>query len=239
MIYPKSETFLRVDPIFHTINIRDKFSGLYETYNAFDLRLLLPRNTTLIAGRPLSDRSLSRTSASAGAASAWSGRARSRSSSCCRRATSTGRRSGMSNPPTRAGEPTPRFSVDLSSLGEAPFRPQPWPFRISSAPSDGKKEFDYTILRGLNTYQVNKYLFFRAIVEYNSFYKRLMTDLLASFTYIPGTVVHAGYGSLYEKLAWREEAVRAVRPLPGDETGFLFQGLLSLEAVGEADVLLR
>jgi len=32
-----------------------------------------------------------------------------------------------------------------------------------------------------------------------------MTDLLASFTYIPGTVVHIGYGSLYEKLAWREE----------------------------------
>ncbi|MFQ5788915.1 MAG: hypothetical protein ACE5JI_00390 [Acidobacteriota bacterium] len=31
-----------------------------------------------------------------------------------------------------------------------------------------------------------------------------MTDLLASFTYIPGTVVHLGYGSLFEKLAWRE-----------------------------------
>lgn len=27
-----------------------------------------------------------------------------------------------------------------------------------------------------------------------------MTDLLASFTYIPGTVIHVGYGSLYEKL---------------------------------------
>jgi hypothetical protein len=33
----------------------------------------------------------------------------------------------------------------------------------------------------------------------------MMTDLLASFTYIPATVVHLGYGSLYEKLAWREE----------------------------------
>jgi hypothetical protein len=50
MIYPKSRTFLRIDPLFHTINIRDKFSGLLETYNTFDLRLILPRNTTLTAG---------------------------------------------------------------------------------------------------------------------------------------------------------------------------------------------
>lgn len=32
--------------------------------------------------------------------------------------------------------------------------------------------------------------------------KRLMTDFLASFTYIPGTVIHIGYGSLYEKIKW-------------------------------------
>ena len=31
-----------------------------------------------------------------------------------------------------------------------------------------------------------------------------MTDLLASFTYIPGTVIHLGYGSLYEKIRWEE-----------------------------------
>jgi len=45
--------------------------------------------------------------------------------------------------------------------------------------------------------------FIRRIAEYNSFRKRLMTDFLASFTYIPGTVVHFGYGSLYEKIEWR------------------------------------
>ena len=36
----------------------------------------------------------------------------------------------------------------------------------------------------------------RGILEYNSYRKQLLTDLLASFTYIPGTVVHCGYGSL-------------------------------------------
>jgi len=39
-------------------------------------------------------------------------------------------------------------------------------------------------------------------VEYNSYEKDLSTDFLVSFTYIPGTVVHIGYGSLYQKVAW-------------------------------------
>ena len=49
---------------------------------------------------------------------------------------------------------------------------------------------------------MNKYLFFRGIAEYNKYKKQLITDLLASFTYIPGTVLHFGYGSLYEKTEW-------------------------------------
>ena len=28
--------------------------------------------------------------------------------------------------------------------------------------------------------------------------------MLPSFLYIPGTVIHFGYGSLYEKIAWRD-----------------------------------
>lgn len=68
--------------------------------------------------------------------------------------------------------------------------------------SDGVKIYEYPIAREKLTYQVNKYLFFRGIVEYNKFRGRLLTDLLASFTYIPGTVVHFGYGSLYERIKW-------------------------------------
>ncbi len=70
--------------------------------------------------------------------------------------------------------------------------------------SDSVKEYDYTIVRSRNTYQVNKYLFFRGIFEYNSHYKILSTDFLASFTYIPGTVIHIGYGSTYRKLQWED-----------------------------------
>ena len=32
----------------------------------------------------------------------------------------------------------------------------------------------------------------------------LTTDLLGSFTYIPGTVIHFGYGSLYQKNKWQD-----------------------------------
>ncbi len=74
--------------------------------------------------------------------------------------------------------------------------------------ADSAKIYDYTILRNKFTYQMNKYLFFRAIIEYNTYYKRLLTDLLASFTYIPGTVVQLGYGNLFEKLEWVEGEYR-------------------------------
>ena len=68
--------------------------------------------------------------------------------------------------------------------------------------SNSEKIYDYPIVRGRVTYQMNKYLFLRGIVEYNDFREELVTDFLASFTYIPGTVVHVGYGSLYERTEW-------------------------------------
>ncbi len=68
--------------------------------------------------------------------------------------------------------------------------------------SDSKKLIDYKIGRGKISYQFNKYLFFRAVAEYNDYHKTLLTDFLLSFTYVPGTVFHAGYGSIYEKSEW-------------------------------------
>ena len=63
--------------------------------------------------------------------------------------------------------------------------------------------YDYKLYTGRLTYQINKYLFIRGILEYNAYYEKLSTDFLISFTYIPGTVVHLGYGSLYE--VWDDE----------------------------------
>ena len=68
--------------------------------------------------------------------------------------------------------------------------------------SDNQKIYSYQILRGKLTYQINQHLFIRGIAEYNDYRKELTTDFLASFTYIPGTVIYLGYGSLYKKNEW-------------------------------------
>lgn len=68
--------------------------------------------------------------------------------------------------------------------------------------SDGQKIYEYPISRARLTFQLNRYLFFRGIAEYNKFRKQLLTDFLASFTYIPGTVAYLGYGSIYKKTKW-------------------------------------
>jgi hypothetical protein len=68
--------------------------------------------------------------------------------------------------------------------------------------SDSQKEYEYLILRSTNTFRVNKYLFLRGIVEYNSFYDNiLMPEFLASFKYIPGMVIYIGYSSVLENKA--------------------------------------
>ncbi|MCP4220084.1 MAG: carbohydrate binding family 9 domain-containing protein [bacterium] len=68
--------------------------------------------------------------------------------------------------------------------------------------SDGEKVYDLNILVSKTTYQFNKYLFFRALVQYDSYREVVLTDLLASYTLKPGTVIHLGYGSQHEKRYW-------------------------------------
>ena len=69
---------------------------------------------------------------------------------------------------------------------------------------DNENIYDVNIIYSRITYQFNKYLFVRALIQYDSFQKRILTDFLASFTLIPGTVLHVGYGGLYEKRRWQD-----------------------------------
>lgn len=69
--------------------------------------------------------------------------------------------------------------------------------------ADKQKLYGLNILNLQAAYQFNKYFFIRGAVRYNDLQKRLLTDFLASFTLIPGTVIHLGYGSLYEDRAVR------------------------------------
>ncbi len=203
MIYPKSRTFLRIDPLFHTITIRDKFSGLFETYDTFDLRLIMPRNTTLIAGARY------QTEVFLGQRFGRSGFRLIGTSQVTKRVLLEtryvyGQKIRYVESPYQGRGSDATFSATYLPSEKLHFG-LALAYSDFFRSADGAKEYDYTIIRSENIFQLNKYLFFRAIVEYNSFYKQMMTDLLASFTYIPGTVVHIGYGSLYEKTAWREE----------------------------------
>ncbi len=100
--------------------------------------------------------------------------------------------------------------IALATLGYQPSEKFNWTLTFTYSDlfreADKQKVYDYTIVRNRLIYQVNKYLFFRAVVEYNSYREQLLTDLLASFLYIPGTVIQLGYGSIYEKIRWRDDA---------------------------------
>jgi len=90
-------------------------------------------------------------------------------------------------------KPSSKFQSDFSFM------------RYDYKHADTKENLmDYQIYRNRTTYQINKYLFLRSTIEYNAYEKQLLTDYLVSFTYIPGTVIHVGYGSMYEKTQWDE-----------------------------------
>ncbi len=74
---------------------------------------------------------------------------------------------------------------------------------VTPAGSDGKV-YTVNIYNLRTTYQFNKYFFIRGILRYNSFQEKLLADFLASFTLIPGTVVHLGYGSLHLRNQWMD-----------------------------------
>lgn len=79
-----------------------------------------------------------------------------------------------------------------------------WEYRYTDLYDTETNEmfFDVHIFRSRNTYQINKYLFVRLIVQYNSSTRLLAPNFLTSFTYIPGTVIHLGYGSNFVQAAW-------------------------------------
>ncbi len=70
--------------------------------------------------------------------------------------------------------------------------------------STGERVYTINILNTRTTFQFTKELSVRAIVQYDSQETRVLTDFLGSYEPRPGTVVYAGYGSLYRKRAYRE-----------------------------------
>jgi len=203
MLYPGSTFLKRIDPLFNSQHIYDKYSDQWENDNAFYLSFLFPRSTRIRVGYAVADEIFL-------AKKLKTGGFKMNGSSQVTRQLYLGMQYYYTKKIRYVADPYQgRGTTASASVVYQPSDNFNTTFNVSFSDfyrdADDQKEFDYTIVRSKNTYQMNKYLFFRAIVEYNSFYKELTTDFLASFTYIPGTVIHLGYGSLYEKIRWETD----------------------------------
>ncbi len=76
-------------------------------------------------------------------------------------------------------------------------------------PETGVEVYEVNIVNSRTTYQFDKHFLVRFLAQYDSSQNRVLTDFLASYEFVPGTVFHVGYGSLYEK------GFGSVEPVPG------------------------
>jgi hypothetical protein len=201
MFYPKSSFFQKIEPFYYGIQLYDRYYNMFESFNLFTLRFGLPRTSQFRIDGILANE-------------VYEGHRFRRSGLGFQGNTQLTKKiflgvfyrwggaifydpddpyQGYGNRGSFSVEyqPTERFDFILS-LNYSDF------YRESTK----EKVYDYAILRSWNAFQINKYLFLRAIFEYNNFRKRMTVDTLVSFTYIPGTVVFIGYGSAFEKLKW-------------------------------------
>jgi len=219
--YPKSGWIRRIQPSVGLSVLKDHESGLWENEKSFNLKavfkgnsilsILLADATEIFLGRRFQTDGLTLT-----------GRSQLTKLLSLRFSFRTGKAirydgnpfQGYGNRATLSAVFQPSENLNLSLS---------WTYADLFRSSTKERVYDYSIYWGRLTYQVNKYLFFRGIVEYNAYRGELLTDFLASFTYIPGTVIHIGYGSLYEKTEWFEGVDRPSDRLWESRRGFFFK----------------
>lgn len=66
--------------------------------------------------------------------------------------------------------------------------------------------YELDLLNTRATFQFSKQFFVRAIAQYDSLRERVLSDFLASYELRPGTVGYLGYGSLYERRDYVDDA---------------------------------
>jgi len=199
-IYPRSKVIRRIDPVFTTDHLRDEASGLWEHFNETIVAFRLPRSGTVSAGYHWSNEVYNGESFPTDGLSLTAG-------AQFTKQLTVSATFGHSQAIYYSADPFGGTASSATLVIRYQIADQ-WQvegratYSGFARTSDGERLYDYAIYRGKATFQLNKYLFFRGIGEYNAYRKQLTTDFLASFTYIPGTVLHAGYGSLYEKVRW-------------------------------------
>jgi hypothetical protein len=90
------------------------------------------------------------------------------------------------------------FSIDFHPIEN--FMTQfTWTNHIFHGDEVSTGDYNINIYRNKILFQFNRYLSLRGIVEYDTGDKKIVGDALLEFTYIPGTVIHLGYGSTFSK----------------------------------------
>ncbi len=204
--YPDSRVIRKVTPQLFFSVLKDEFSGLAETYDSLGVQLLFPGNMVVtMSGAYATEIFLAQrfntsggqVTASCQATKQLSLRAQFWRGNAIRYVEEPFQGYGSQAAASVIYQPSDQFNLTLTLT-----------YADLTHELTRQKVFDDAITRGRLTYQMNKYLFFRTIVEYNSYYRQLLTDFLASFTYVPGTVIQFGYGSLYNRVEWADGAFR-------------------------------
>ncbi len=201
--YPKSKFFQRVQPFYWSAHLYDTIYDMWESTNVFVLRAFLPRNTMVRFDGIVANEVF------AGARLSNSGYGIMFESQLAKSVYVQSRVRRMDKIFYDPADPYQGYGTTATAaVRYQPLDKLDFVVNLSYVDFyrslDRAKVYDYLILRSRNTFQLNKYLFLRGIVEYNDFAKRMTLDGLISFTYIPGTVVHLGYGSALEKVDWDE-----------------------------------
>ena len=202
-IYPKSKFFQKIEPFYWSYFLYDTIYDMWETINVFALRFKLPRNTMVRFDGLLGNEVY------AGGRFDQSGYGFMMESQLAKQVYVQARVRRTGNTFYDPDDPYQGYGTQATAgIRYQPIDQLDFSLDLSYVDffreSDRTKIYDYLILRSRNTFQLNKYLFVRGIVEYNDFRHRMTLDGLVSFTYIPGTVVHLGYGSALEKQEWDE-----------------------------------
>jgi hypothetical protein len=219
--YPKSRFFRKIVPNLSGSIVKDLPSGLFETNDALGFTFLLPGNTTAqLLGRYSTEVFLGQRFDTGGG--------------LVQVLSQVTKELYLRGLYFRGG--SIRYVVDPYQglgnrlMGGVTYKPsEKFDLTASLTYSDfirestGEKEYAYAIWRGRLTYQTNKYLFFRGVVEYNAYRREMLTDLLASFTYIPGTVIQLGYGSLYDRTEWVDGEYRDANRFLEMKRGLFFK----------------
>lgn len=220
-LYPSASFIQRIDPNVGSEHTYDKFSGIWESFSWLHGRLVLPRSSNIeFEYHYATEVFLGEEFDTAGILA--SGQSQITKELFFQLSYSQGGAIFYSLEPYQGDsrnvnaivrwQPTDKIDASVT-----------YTYSNFTRRSDGEQIYDYAITRGRFTYQFNKYLLFRGIVEHNAFYDEVLTDFLASFTYIPGTVIHFGYGSLYQKIEWRNGAYHPFDRFRESQRGLFFK----------------